>query len=74
MKIYILFELKDDCHKHLKIFENMALTNDQDSPSTTVRMYPSYGVFNSTSAVSSIYLAPSTGNFTSGTVLLYGVK
>jgi hypothetical protein len=27
MKIYILFELKDDCHKHLKIFENIQIMN-----------------------------------------------
>jgi hypothetical protein len=30
--------------------------------------------YNSTSAVSSIVLAPSSGNFTSGTCLLYGVN
>jgi hypothetical protein len=27
MKIYSLFELKDDCHKHLKIFENIQIMN-----------------------------------------------
>jgi hypothetical protein len=33
-----------------------------------------YGFYNQTAAISSITLAPTSGNFTSGTVLLYGVK
>jgi hypothetical protein len=34
----------------------------------------SYGVYNQTSAITSLTLKPGTGNFTSGTAYLYGVK
>jgi len=42
---------------------------------TTSFNYVSYANFyNQIDAISSIYVAPSTGNFTSGTLLLYGVN
>jgi hypothetical protein len=34
----------------------------------------SFGVYNQTTAISSLVFFPSSGNFTSGTLLLYGVK
>jgi hypothetical protein len=45
-------------------------------PSVTTELYIKTltGVYNQTSAISSIQLAPNAGTFASGTVLLYGVK
>ena len=46
-----------------------------DSTTTTSFVTVLYNhVYNQTSAITSIDLFPNTGNFTSGTVLLYGVK
>jgi hypothetical protein len=46
------------------------------SATTTTSFIPSnyFGVYNQTSAISSIVLLASSGNMTSGTALLYGVK
>jgi hypothetical protein len=46
------------------------------SYATTTSFIPmnSFGVYNQTSAISSLYIASSSGNMTSGTVYLYGVK
>ena len=41
---------------------------------TLLRYQRFFGLYNQTGAISSIELAPLSGNFTSGTVLLYGVK
>jgi hypothetical protein len=41
---------------------------------TSARFGVNLGAYNQTGAISSITLLPVTGNFTSGTVLLYGVK
>jgi hypothetical protein len=46
-----------------------------DSTTTTSAILGiNIGVYNQTAAISSITLFPETGNFTSGTALLYGVK
>jgi hypothetical protein len=41
---------------------------------TSFRMWNGNGAYNQTGAITSLVLFPSTGNFTSGTALLYGVK
>jgi len=41
---------------------------------TSTNIYAKVGVYNQTSAISSITFFPDTGTLTSGTVLLYGVK
>jgi hypothetical protein len=57
----------------LKRYDTRAITNN---PTTTanLNLRMGFGVFNSTSAITGIALAPSSGNFTSGTAFLYGVK
>jgi len=54
-----------------KVYESQSLTK-LTSGSYYWRVY--FGFFNTTSAISSITLFPSSGNFTSGTYTLYGVK
>lgn len=48
----------------------------QNNQTTTTNFNPFFRTlfYNQTAAVTSIYLAPSSGNFTSGTAYLYGVK
>jgi hypothetical protein len=56
-----------------KYANNLALT--VNSTTTANFFWSSYANFyNQIDAISSIYLAPSSGNFTSGTALLYGVS
>ena len=50
------------------------VTTSSTTPATDARWYNNACFLKSTVAVSSLVLFPSTGNFTSGTVLLYGVK
>ena len=50
------------------------ITDDPTDPTNNYRVVNNNFYFKSTSAISSITLFPSTGNFTSGTALLYGVK
>lgn len=56
-----------------KMLRTFAIANDATT-ATSMRFYTGVGAYNQTSAVSSFSLAMSSGNFTSGTVLLYGVK
>lgn len=42
--------------------------------SAQIQVRRGVGVYNQTAAVTSLYFFPSAGNFTSGTILLYGVK
>ena len=44
------------------------------SPNTNWIWRNAGGLYNQTSAISSLYFFPDGGNFTSGTILLYGVK
>jgi hypothetical protein len=48
--------------------------NNDPSTSTSYSTTLSYNIYNQTSAITSITLFPNTGNFSAGTVLLYGVK
>ena len=50
------------------------LFNNDESVSTSVSMGHFFGAYNQTGAISSLVLLPHSGNFTSGEVLLYGVK
>jgi hypothetical protein len=50
------------------------MTNDPTTPTTQYRAVNASFQYESISAISSITLFPASGNFTSGTVLLYGVK
>jgi hypothetical protein len=56
-----------------KILDFRGVTVDTTT-TTSFRMYNGNGVYNQTGAITSLFLFPSTGNFTSGTALLYGVK
>lgn len=56
-----------------KIAENYSIANDATTP-TNFRCNFGQGLYGSTTAISRIDLLPGAGNFTSGTVLLYGVK
>ena len=56
-----------------KMIETSAMSNNSTT-ATNFNYRRSFGAYNQTSAISSIDLFPSSGNFTSGTVLLYGVK
>jgi hypothetical protein len=56
-----------------KTLQTFGVTNHQTT-STSANYRQTFGFYNQTSAISSITLFPGNGNFTSGTVLLYGVK
>ncbi len=56
-----------------KAVESSSLTNNATT-ATNLNYRRSFGAYNQTSAISSIDIFPASGNFTSGTVLLYGVK
>ena len=55
-------------------FANVQCINTSYSVTTSFIPMNSFGVYNQTSAISSLYIASSSGNMTSGTVYLYGVK
>jgi hypothetical protein len=57
-----------------KIGRYLGIVNDATSPTTSFDAVNSHFQYKGTSAISSIDLFPASGNFTSGTVLLYGVK
>jgi len=48
--------------------------NTSNFGATSFNFRAGYAVYNQTAAISSLVFFPSSGNFTSGTVLLYGVK
>jgi len=56
-----------------KIIRRIATGNDTTT-STSVNVQHSTGVFSGTAAITSLGLLPNSGNFTSGTYILYGVK
>ena len=56
-----------------KYAESITLVNDYTTP-TSWRMARTVGVYNQIAAISSIDIFNSSGNFTSGTAYLYGVK
>jgi hypothetical protein len=56
-----------------KFLNSLALTVNETT-TANYRWANFYGFYNQIAAISSITLAPTSGNFTSGTVLLYGVK
>ena len=56
-----------------KIMPAYTLANDATTPTSLTFGYK-YGFVNTTSAITSFTFFMSTGNFTSGTVLIYGVK
>jgi hypothetical protein len=57
----------------MKMANSFSIGNNFETP-TSLETAFKLGVYNQTAAISSITLFPSTGNFTSGEVLLYGVK
>jgi len=56
-----------------KIANITAVTNDSTT-TTSVRSWRARGIYNQTTAISQINLLTSSGNFTSGTYIVYGVK
>jgi len=56
-----------------KYLNNNMFTND-NTTSTSVKQYNNFGIINQTNAITSLVFLSGTGNLTSGTVLLYGVK
>jgi hypothetical protein len=56
-----------------KICNSVMFTNNQTT-TTSVDINRNFGVFNSTSAISSITIFTGAGTFSGGTALLYGVK
>lgn len=56
-----------------KISESLSFQNNSTT-TTNFNLYKSNALWKSTSAIDRIDLLPSSGNFTSGTVYLYGVK
>jgi hypothetical protein len=57
-----------------KMISSLSMLNNSAAPSTTVAYRSLIGFMNSTTAITSLTFHTSTGNFTSGTVKLYGVK
>jgi hypothetical protein len=57
-----------------KMITSFSMLNDSAAPSTTVAYRSLVGFMATTTDITSLTFHTSTGNFTSGTVLLYGVK
>jgi hypothetical protein len=56
-----------------KIIDFRSISVDA-STNTSFKSYNGFGVYNQTTAISSLSLFCNSGNITSGTALLYGVK
>ena len=56
-----------------KMLRFVGLTNNETT-TTNLNLRVGFGMYNQTGAVTSFELFPSSGNFTSGSALLYGVK
>lgn len=56
-----------------KFYNSMAITNNS-STTTNSNYLTTTGVYNQTSAITELNFFPGSGNFTSGTLYLYGVK
>ena len=56
-----------------KLVNSSALTNNATT-ATSLNYRFGFGAYNQTGAITSLDIFPSSGNFTSGTLLLYGVK
>jgi hypothetical protein len=56
-----------------KFMRAFGVNNDTATPANA-NIENNYGAYNQTGAITSLQLFPDAGNFTSGTVLLYGVK
>jgi hypothetical protein len=56
-----------------KFMRAFGVNNDTSTPANAA-IESSNGAYNQTGAITSLQLFPDSGNFTSGTVLLYGVK
>jgi hypothetical protein len=56
-----------------KMADTMVISTD-NSTTANFQCFQRLGVYNQTGAITEINILPSSGNFTSGTVLLYGVK
>ena len=56
-----------------KVAKGLAVSNDSTT-ATNSAVYYTYGVYNQTNAITSLLFLASTGNITSGTFTLYGVK
>lgn len=56
-----------------KLATVLSATTDSTTPTSVNRGFR-YGIYNQTSAISSLGFFPNAGNMTSGTVLIYGVK
>jgi hypothetical protein len=50
------------------------VTADGEVSTANVNCYNFWQVYNQTSAITTLTFFPSSGNFTSGTVLIYGVS
>ena len=57
-----------------KYADIVAIHNDSTSPTTTVVYTRRYGFYNQTSAITTLTFFMSSGNFTSGTYIVYGVN
>jgi hypothetical protein len=56
-----------------KVANSIAADNDSTTP-TSINHYRATHFYNQTSAITSLEFLPGSGNFTSGTILLYGVN
>jgi hypothetical protein len=56
-----------------KINDSLSIVTDATT-TANFQIWRQWGVYNQTGAISSLRLFPDSGNFTSGTALLYGVK
>lgn len=59
--------------EHWKFIDNYSLVESTDG-ATYVRVFPSYGYWRSTSAITSLTFLLSSGTFSGGTVRVYGVN
>jgi len=69
-----VFEIFDYANTtHWKLMKSSFVTNNQTT-TTNLNFRLQHGIWNQTTAISSLQLLMSSGNLTSGTLLLYGVN
>lgn len=67
-----IFDYTNTTTNKLAVYQSF--TNDEANPTTTWRIAGASGTSTATTAITSLVFLPASGNFTSGSIRLYGVK
>jgi hypothetical protein len=70
----IIFEVYDYANTSTWKFTNSLAITVNSATNTNVNYLTTVGIYNQTGAITELNFFPTSGNFTSGTLYLYGVK